>query len=217
MQKYGKLDATLTHIDDRYTYKLIESYMDTNIGDTHNTRLRIVDIFEIDKPSEKQAYRKWDSLHNKQLLWHGTRLANAVGILSCGFKLNPTGVHTTGKMFGNGVYFANSSSKSAGYLGAYVKGDYGIMFLCEVALGNCYERNQSENITSLPLGKHSTRGLGLYQPMMDTHRTLNDVVVPIGKLQKIGTDSQLSLLYDEYIVYDVTQIKMTYAVLIEIK
>lgn len=212
--KYLRLDTNIKHVTDPSVISMIKSYMRTNAGATHSVKLNIISAYELNKPKEKQAYRKWDSLHNKQLLWHGTRMANAVGILTTGLRINPVGVHVTGKMFGNGLYFANSSTKSAGYLGTYH--GLGILFLCEVALGNMYERLYAESITQLPPGKHSTKGLGMDQPDTETHVTIDgDVTVPIGRLLRGSNTGRLQ--YDEFIVYDASQIRMRYAVLVDLK
>lgn len=48
------------------------------------------------------------------LLWHGSRNENWMSILGKGLVLNPNAV-ITGKMFGYGIYFALSASKSYGY------------------------------------------------------------------------------------------------------
>jgi hypothetical protein len=213
MERYSKLETNLSHVTDPETLDIIHRYMNSNVGATHKMLLKVQSVYEIDKPKEKQSYRKWDSLHNKQLLWHGTRLANAVGILTTGFRINPVGVPTTGKMFGNGLYFANSSTKSAGYLGMYQKGQ-GIMFLCEIALGNMYDRIQGEHIISLPYGKNSTRGVGRVRPDPLSHVDMDDVTVPIGNLVDSGI-AGCALQYDEFIVYDTSQIRMRYAVIVE--
>lgn len=49
-----------------------------------------------------------------RLFWHGSRNANWFSILQKGLMLNPDAV-ITGKMFGNGIYFAPSAMKSWGY------------------------------------------------------------------------------------------------------
>lgn len=46
--------------------------------------------------------------------WHGSRNENWISILQNGLMLNPDAV-ITGKMFGNGIYFAPSAAKSWGY------------------------------------------------------------------------------------------------------
>ena len=209
--KYFNLDANIKSVDDLTTLNTINEYLTNNRGKTHSIKLKLNRVYEVNKPREKQNFLKWNGLHNKQLLWHGTRLANAVGIISRGLCLNPTGVYTTGKMFGNGLYFANSSTKSANYMG--ITRGIGIMFLCEVALGNMYERTSCEYITELPSGKHSTKGLGTQTPE-DSNIELDGIKVPIGKL--VNSNITSSLNYDEFIVYDHTQVKLKYIVLVEV-
>ena len=209
--KYFNLDANIKQVSDQTVLNVVDQYLTVNRGKTHGIRLKLKTLYEVGKPREKQNFLKWNGLHNKQLLWHGTRLANAVGIISRGLCLNPTGVYTTGKMFGNGLYFANSSTKSANYMG--ITNGVGIMFLCEVALGNMYERIACEYITELPSGKHSTKGLGTQTPE-ENNIKLNGIKVPIGKL--VNSNVSSSLNYDEFIVYDQTQVKLKYIVLVEV-
>lgn len=74
--------------------------------------------------------------------WHGTRRANMIGITTKGLLIRPSGVNHAGSMFGDGCYFASSSSKSINYCD--VKGSYwaqgnnktAYLFLCDVAFGN---------------------------------------------------------------------------------
>lgn len=49
-----------------------------------------------------------------KLLWHGSRNENWISILKSGLLLRPNAV-ITGKMFGDGVYFAPLAKKSLGY------------------------------------------------------------------------------------------------------
>jgi poly [ADP-ribose] polymerase len=50
-----------------------------------------------------------------RLFWHGSRNENWWSILTRGLSLHPGNVSITGKMFGNGLYFAPSCDKSLGY------------------------------------------------------------------------------------------------------
>jgi poly [ADP-ribose] polymerase len=85
-----------------------------------------------------------DLYHKANVLpgWHGTRRANMIGITTKGLLIRPSGVIHAGSMFGDGCYFASSSSKSINYCD--VKGSYwaqgnnktGYLFLCDVAFGN---------------------------------------------------------------------------------
>ena len=210
--KYKKLQCDIEPVTDAHILNLIEKYMQCNRG-AHQMKLNVQAVFNLDKLSERNSYRKWDTMHNKQLLWHGTRLANIAGILTSGMRINPVGIPTTGKMFGNGLYFANSSTKSAQYMYMSNNG-IGALFLCEVALGNMHELKQSDHVLILPDGKHSTKGVGINQPNEDDHVEVdNNVIIPIGKLMPSDTSGK-SLQYDEFIVYDTSQIKLRYLVLV---
>ena len=62
-------------------------------------------------------------LGNVQELWHGTRASNLLSILKSGFVIAPaTAPHCTGRMFGNGVYFSDQSTKSLNYAYGYWNG-----------------------------------------------------------------------------------------------
>ena len=66
--------------------------------------------------------------------------------------------------------------------------------------------------SNLPPNKLSTKGCGRTSPDSSTHVTLdNGCIVPSGKGIK-DNNMQTSLLYNEYIVYDTSQIKMRYLV-----
>ncbi len=46
-------------------------------------------VFKIDREGEKKRYRPFRDLHNRQLLWHGSRSTNFAGILSQGLRIAP--------------------------------------------------------------------------------------------------------------------------------
>lgn len=70
---------------------------------------------------------------HRMLLWHGSRLTNWVGILGRGLKVAPPEAPSTGYMFGKGIYFADSSSKSANYVYPTQRKNIGLVALCEVS------------------------------------------------------------------------------------
>ena len=96
----------------------------------------------------------------------------------------------------------------------------GLISLSEVSLGVSNELKQADyDGDKLPAGKHSTKGLGRSEPDRAEWHTLPDgCVVPCGKLKNVVDRAQASsyaLLYNEYVVYDVDQIKLKYLVKIE--
>ena len=89
-------------------------YVKNTHAPTHTAyRLEVLDIFELSKEKENRRYRS--DIGNKQLLWHGSRLTNYVGIMSQGLRIAPPEAPVTGYMFGKGVYFADMVTKSANY------------------------------------------------------------------------------------------------------
>ncbi len=67
------------------------------------------------REGQDNCWESWKDFNNRQLLWHGSRLTNWVGILSQGLRIAPPEAPVTGYMFGKGVYFADICSKSANY------------------------------------------------------------------------------------------------------
>lgn len=100
-------------------------------------------------------------------------------------------------MFGKGVYFADMVSKSANYCFTNKQNPTALMLLCEVALGDMYERNHAEYVTKLPAGKHSTKGCGTTAPDEKESVKLPDgIEIPLGKGKDSGVRGT-SLLYNE--------------------
>lgn len=78
-------------------------------------------------------------------LWHGSRNENWWSIINSGLVLRPTNAIINGKMFGHGIYFANSARKSIGYTsvnGSYWAGgtsNVGYLAVFEVAYGKPHD------------------------------------------------------------------------------
>ncbi|GJN05295.1 hypothetical protein PR202_ga22913 [Eleusine coracana subsp. coracana] len=159
----------------------------------------------------RRIFKQFANAGNRMLLWHGSRLSNWAGILSQGLRIAPPEAPVTGYMFGKGVYFADMFSKSANYCYASGASRSGVLLLCEVALGDMNELlNADYNANNLPKGKLSTKGVGQTAPdLVESKITEDGVVVPYGK-PKEEPSKRGSLLYNEYIVYNVDQIRMRY-------
>jgi len=127
-------------------------------------------------------------------------------------------------MFGKGVYFADMVSKSANYCFATRENPTGLLLLSEVVLGKMHELTKADSsIEKAPRGCLSVKGLGKTMPNPEGDRPLNendahdkDVIVPMGE----GIDSGVKkseLLYNEYIVYNVNQVKLRYLIQVAFK
>ncbi|XP_073144779.1 poly [ADP-ribose] polymerase 2 isoform X2 [Henckelia pumila] len=218
--QYRRLHCELTPLEvNSEEYAMIKKYTVNTHAKTHaNYAIDIVQILRVSREGEAERFQKFAETKNRMLLWHGSRLTNWAGILSQGLRIAPPEAPSTGYMFGKGVYFADMFSKSANYCCAYHNSPSGVLLLCEVALGDMAELLAANyNADRLPPGKLSTKGVGGTAPDIKEARTLEDgVVVPLGK-PKAQPGSKVSLLYNEYIVYNVEQIKMRYVVHVNFK
>ncbi|KAM6540933.1 hypothetical protein CsatB_005380 [Cannabis sativa] len=213
--QYQSLRCELTPLDcDCDEFNMIAKYMQNTHAKTHsNYTVDIVHLFRVSRDDEVDRFSKFASTKNRMLLWHGSRLTNWTGILSQGLRIAPPEAPVTGYMFGKGVYFADMFSKSANYCYASHSTSSGVLLLCEVALGDMAElRTAKYDADKLPEGKLSTKGVGRTAPDLSKARRLdNGVLVPEGK-PKDNPHHEGALLYNEYIVYNVEQIRMRYVV-----
>uniref|UniRef100_UPI001ED80A29 poly [ADP-ribose] polymerase 2 n=1 Tax=Scatophagus argus TaxID=75038 RepID=UPI001ED80A29 len=212
-RQYCSLHCQLQPMDSSsHEYKVVEKYLHSTHASTHSDyTMTVLDIFSVDRDGERDKFLS--QLHNRTLLWHGSRLSNWVGILSQGLRVAPPEAPVTGYMFGKGIYFADMSSKSANYCFASQSNNTGLLLLCEVALGDCNELLDADyEANNLPAGKHSTKGLGQTGPDPKNSVTLDGVTVPMGPCVKtgVGKRNSYSLLYNEFIVYDPAQTRMRY-------
>uniref|UniRef100_A0A1A8IMU4 Poly [ADP-ribose] polymerase n=1 Tax=Nothobranchius kuhntae TaxID=321403 RepID=A0A1A8IMU4_NOTKU len=212
-RQYQSLQCRLQPLDSSsHEYKVIEKYLQSTHASTHSDySMTVLDVFSVDRDRESDNFLS--QLHNRTLLWHGSRISNWVGILSKGLRVAPPEAPVTGYMFGKGIYFADMSSKSANYCFASQSNHVGLLLLCEVALGDCNELLDADyEADNLPAGKHSTKGLGQTGPDPRNAVTLDGVTVPMGPGVKtgVGRTNGYSLLYNEFVVYNPAQTKMRY-------
>ncbi|XP_068998350.1 poly [ADP-ribose] polymerase 2 [Embiotoca jacksoni] len=217
-RQYRSLQCKLQPLDSGcHEYQVIEKYLQSTHAPTHRDyTMTVLDVFSLDRDGESSSFLS--QMHNKTLLWHGSRLTNWVGILSKGLRVAPPEAPVTGYMFGKGIYFADMSSKSANYCFANKNSHIGLLLLCEVALGDSNELWDADyEANNLPAGKHSTKGLGQTGPDPKNSVALDGVTVPMGPGVKTGKGktSGYSLLYNEFIVYNPAQTRMRYLLRIQ--
>jgi len=215
---YKSLHCGLTPLDNNSEdYEMIKTYVANTHAKTHSWyELEVDEVYVVDREGEKERFlgNKYPEKKRK-LLWHGSRLTNFAGILSQGLRIAPPEAPVTGYMFGKGVYFADMVSKSANY--CYTSSNnIGLMLLCEVMTGE--ENNllyADYNADSLAKNnkKDCTKGCGRTAPdPAKSAYTKDGVEVPYGPAIDVKLDKDGSLLYNEFIVYDVAQIKMRYLI-----
>ncbi|XP_034661708.1 poly [ADP-ribose] polymerase isoform X1 [Drosophila subobscura] len=216
---YDQLKTQLIPLDKNSDeFAILNKYVKNTHAATHSAyELEVVDVFKVARQGEARRFKPFKKLHNRKLLWHGSRLTNFAGILSHGLKIAPPEAPPTGYMFGKGIYFADMVSKSANYCCTSQQNSTGLMLLSEVALGDMLECTAAKYVTKLPKDKHSCYGHGRTMPNpKETYMRDDGVEIPLGKAV---TDENFksSLLYNEYIVYDIAQVNVQYLFRMEFK
>jgi poly [ADP-ribose] polymerase len=129
-QNYKKLGCNIKVLKrNSEEYKLLSEYFNNTKG--NYSRVTIGDIFEIERPTEMASFNS--KLGNNMLLWHGSGIANFVGILSQGMRIAPPEAPASGYLFGKGIYLADLAEKSIGYCRANCNSK-ALILLIEVTL-----------------------------------------------------------------------------------
>jgi poly [ADP-ribose] polymerase len=167
-KKYREIGCEYTPLDkkdDRYTR--ISDYMSKSRSDRHNWGSTIRNIWTVAVKGQKDKHLKpMKEIGNVKPLFHGSGPQNILGISKHGLLMRPPGVYITGSMFGNGLYFADQSSKSEQYsfnrFNAGARGrDHStfFMFVADVALGTIKEYEDAQtHLNKAPNGYHSVLG-----------------------------------------------------------
>lgn len=141
-------EVKLSRLTNKREIARITRYFSDTINENHHSAsLRIKAIYVLEIPAMRAAYdADGAKLGNVQELWHGTRIFNVLSILKSGLVIpRSTDGHVTGRMFGDGVYFSDQSTKAANYSAGFWDGSFRpgqrlqcFMFLADVAMGRSY-------------------------------------------------------------------------------
>ncbi|GIZ37216.1 hypothetical protein CKM354_000067000 [Cercospora kikuchii] len=199
----------------------LSDYLLNTRGHTHDHTYTVLDIFRIERDGEPDRFEQYTKANSdRRLLWHGSRATNFGGILSQGLRIAPPEAPVSGYAFGKGVYLADMSSKSANYCCSYNSGGHALLLLCEAELGDPLYELTTGSYTAgeeaIKNGSLSTWGKGMTAPPVwkdagCVHPSLAGVKMPdtataVGQTNVPNTYLQ----YNEYICYDVAQIRLRY-------
>ncbi|KAF9883648.1 hypothetical protein FE257_003082 [Aspergillus nanangensis] len=203
-------------------FKELQDYLVQSRGGSHYINYTVVNIFRIERQGEEERFQssKYSKLKkgDRRLLWHGSRSTNFGGILSQGLRIAPPEAPVNGYMFGKGVYLADMSSKSANYCCSGSSANMGLLLLCDVELGQKMLELESSNYNAgedakksgriATLGQGSTIP-GAWKDAGCVNANLEGVSMPNVEVDA-KTKARACLMYNEYIVYDVAQIRQRY-------
>jgi poly [ADP-ribose] polymerase 2/3/4 len=142
--------------------------VDDTKAHNHLRGWKVADAYEVHIPTERARFEKAkDGYGNLMDFFHGSMTCNYLSILLNGLIIpsHGEGMRIAGRLFGNGIYGARSSTKSMNYsTGSWVGGanKYSNIFLLRIkfAMGRVYEAignylGRGKNF-QLPAGYHST-------------------------------------------------------------
>ncbi|KAH9887772.1 poly polymerase catalytic domain-containing protein [Xylariomycetidae sp. FL2044] len=217
----GLQEMTALNPQEEEFLQLKQYLMDTR-GATHNANYTVSQIFRIEREGETARFEEaHGASSDRRLLWHGSRCTNFGGILSQGLRIAPPEAPVSGYMFGKGIYLADMSSKSANYCCPYITNGHALLLLCEAELGNPIQTLTDASYTAgedaKSQGMLSTWGQGITGPSQwkdgsCIHPSLKGVKVPDTNVAKPGPTGipNAYLLYNEFICYDITQVRLRY-------
>ncbi|CAI5710579.1 unnamed protein product [Peronospora destructor] len=207
-------------------FALIQTYIrNSNCCGRKQDRLQLLSVFRIEKPEQETLFEPFRKFTNRRILWHGSHLANWLGILSEGLRIAPPEVASNGRTFGKGLYFTDKVTKAQAYCHCRPTNGHNqcVFALSEVALGKSKEMlNSDDNAKQfVHIGTggrakgayyHSCKGVGSCRPdstgeVVDIH----GAVWPVGK--PVQPKERTGLHHSEYIIYNPNQTRMRYVVL----
>ncbi|KAJ5165327.1 uncharacterized protein N7500_007157 [Penicillium coprophilum] len=166
------------------------------------SRSELIGVFRLERPGEAERFAQWEKANladigDRRLLWHGSMSSNFAGILTQGLRGDGI-VSTDGKHFVSGVFFADISTKSAGY--CRLKGE-ALMLLCEVELGK-----------SAALSRHVIGGT-VHKAWRDAeyiHPDFKGSKVPDVHAGTVTASHARSFYHSEYVANSPAQIRQRY-------
>lgn len=115
--------------------------------------------FNIKSMEDNAVFHK----NNGQMLWHGTRVGNILSIMKNGMKIIKSNTNIiTGRMFGDGLYFSDISTKALNYslgtwngVGLGNKNKY-YAIICSVYMGKMFTLKDESNVSKYPVSNYDS-------------------------------------------------------------
>lgn len=189
-------NVSLDLVEDPKTIDRINKKFKSSINSRHSSSsYKLFRVYSVNMPDVKARFEPVaKKLGNVQEYWHGTQISNVLSILKQGLVIpRSSAAHVCGRMYGDGVYFSDQSTKSLNYAAGYWHRNSNsnhncFMFLADVAMGKTYTPTGASHNLPKP-GYDSTFAVG----------------------GKSGVQN------NEMIVYDISQANLTYLVEFEEK
>lgn len=199
---------------------LVSFLLSSTASHHHLIHPRSIAAYVVDKGMQDalDTAKVFQRTPNHVLLFHGSRTANFMGILTEGLRVPAPNQVSNGSSLGMGCYFANCSTKSLQYTGGAASASSGYLLICEVALGTPHEVTTSEprhlSLCRQPNGQlyDSRRALGQWAPM---YAEIDGLLYPKGPLAPRPHGQSGSYIHDEFVIFNPHQYRMRYLVRVQ--
>lgn len=135
-------------------WKRIDKMYRASMNRNHqSSNLKLHQVWKMEIETAAKSFEA--NVGNIKQLWHGTKDANLLSILKNGYVIpkRNSGIAITGRMFGDGIYFSDQSTKSLNYASGYWGGGRSarcFMLMNDVAMGREYIPRSSMSGTCPP-------------------------------------------------------------------
>ena len=208
-EKLNEFKYDVTYVSkEENIYSIIDKYLSKSNEIKNSPKIKLIDLFSV---KEKNLINITNN-KNKKLLWYGIRIQNFANVFKSGLSLPPPEAPIYSYMFGKGIYFSDVAIKS--FYNSHPQNNIGLMLLCEVDLGNIEERLKADvNLpNTLEQGKNSVKVLGMNFPdEKGSYFDENGIEIPLGDILINQDENKKTYFgFNEYIVYNLDQIKIKY-------
>jgi poly [ADP-ribose] polymerase len=162
VSRYRALQAEITWLSpESQEYQKVAARVVESVNESHKRAVVLRNVFKVVRPNEQARFRH--DVGNVQLLFHGSRLSNWVGLLSRGILMPKVvvaegGRRTDAGWLGNGIYFGHADVAN-NYAAPGRKGT-SLMFCNSVAIGRTKDFNAiTYGMNSPPAGFDSCHGV----------------------------------------------------------
>tara|TARA_R110000824_G_scaffold12226_5_gene53511 strand:- start:4819 stop:6159 length:1341 start_codon:yes stop_codon:yes gene_type:complete len=156
-------DVQLDLVEDKKKITSITNMYNKSKGNHNDVkRFKVKRIYSVNIASERKYFKlhgaKMDNIWN---LWHGTASSNCLSIMKQGLIIPPSSSsHCTGRLYGDGVYGSDMSTKALRYATSAWGGKASsrtFMFIMDMAMGSYYEPKQRSYMsTAYPVKGHDS-------------------------------------------------------------
>ena len=200
--------------DKSLEFMFFANIVETNQVKQQNVNISLHSLYSLNKNNISVEEPEQNIIY----AWYCTKIHNYAHILSEGFKINKN-ASVSGTNFGRGIYFYDVINKAI--TGNLTKNGLSILLLCEINLGKTIELTQKDPFVEEKLISKFDSVIGVGQTQCKPCLNINSILDIKGKNSlKIGEiDSQIKsgtyLPYNEYVIYDIDRVKVTFAAVVK--